>query len=112
SVIDDNCSECVILASDDAIIETNQGNKVLIGRNVYARPSNGPALYIGQGIVAPDAVNNGLGIAAYIQTPGTPSIGIVTANQFVSPFADYGEYFEWEDGNINNEDRRGLFVTF
>ena len=25
--------------------------------------------------------------------------------------ADYAEYFEWEDGNVNNEDRRGLFVT-
>lgn len=25
--------------------------------------------------------------------------------------ADYAEYFEWEDGNINNEDRRGYFVT-
>lgn len=26
--------------------------------------------------------------------------------------ADYAEYFEWADGNINQEDRRGLFVTF
>lgn len=25
--------------------------------------------------------------------------------------ADYAEYFEWADGNPNNEDRRGLFVT-
>lgn len=25
--------------------------------------------------------------------------------------ADYAEYFEWEDGNINNEDRVGKFVT-
>lgn len=25
--------------------------------------------------------------------------------------ADYAELFEWEDGNPNNEDRRGLFVT-
>ena len=25
--------------------------------------------------------------------------------------ADYAEYFEWEDGNPNNEDRRGYFVT-
>ena len=25
--------------------------------------------------------------------------------------ADYAEYFEWEDGNPDNEDRRGLFVT-
>ena len=26
--------------------------------------------------------------------------------------ADYAEYYEWFDGNINNEDRRGYFVTF
>ena len=25
--------------------------------------------------------------------------------------ADYAEFFEWEDGNENNEDRRGYFVT-
>lgn len=30
---------------------------------------------------------------------------------FHSSGADYAEYFEWEDGNPNNEDRRGLFVT-
>ena len=30
---------------------------------------------------------------------------------FHSSGADYAEYFEWEDGNSNNEDRRGLFVT-
>ena len=26
--------------------------------------------------------------------------------------ADYAEYYEWADGNPNNEDRRGRFVTF
>lgn len=30
---------------------------------------------------------------------------------FAASGADYAEYFEWEDGNPNNEDRRGLFVT-
>ncbi len=25
--------------------------------------------------------------------------------------ADYAEYFEWEDGNPNNEDRVGHFIT-
>ena len=29
----------------------------------------------------------------------------------ISTGADYAEYFEWEDGNPNNEDRRGYFVT-
>ena len=31
---------------------------------------------------------------------------------YSSSGADYAEYFEWEDSNPNNEDRRGLFVTF
>ncbi len=30
---------------------------------------------------------------------------------FNSTGADYAEYFEWLDGNPNNEDRRGLFVA-
>jgi hypothetical protein len=30
----------------------------------------------------------------------------------VTSWSDYGEYFEWADGNINKEDRRGYFVTF
>ena len=30
---------------------------------------------------------------------------------FVGSGADYAEYFEWLDGNPDNEDRRGLFVT-
>ncbi len=30
---------------------------------------------------------------------------------YSSSGADYAEYFEWQDGNPNKEDRRGLFVT-
>lgn len=30
---------------------------------------------------------------------------------FLSSGADYAEYFEWSDGNPDNEDRRGRFVT-
>ena len=44
----------------------------------------------------------------YISTKGNVhASGTVTS----SNGADYAEYFEWEDSNINNEDRRGLFVT-
>ena len=32
-------------------------------------------------------------------------------NSMNSNGADFAEYFEWLDGNENNEDRRGLFVT-
>ena len=117
SRIQDDCSECLILASDTAIIEGDFSNKILFGTNVHAinvANSAGPALLIGQGTggVTPTPIDHGIGIAAYIAAAGTPSIGVVMANQFVSPFADYGEYFEWEDGNTSNQDRRGLFVTF
>lgn len=37
--------------------------------------------------------------------------GIYGAAAFTSSGADYGEYFEWDDLNINNEDRIGYFVT-
>lgn len=32
-------------------------------------------------------------------------------NSFKASGADFAEYFEWADGNGNNEDRRGLFVA-
>ena len=35
----------------------------------------------------------------------------VGTSSFSSSGADYAEYFEWQDGNKNSEDRRGLFVT-
>ncbi len=33
-------------------------------------------------------------------------------SSFSATGADYAEYFEWLDGNVDNEDRRGYFVTF
>lgn len=33
------------------------------------------------------------------------------ASSFVASGADYAEYYEWQDGNPDNEDRRGRFVT-
>ena len=33
-------------------------------------------------------------------------------NSFTSSGADYAEYMEWEDGNPNNEDRRGRMVAY
>ena len=41
-----------------------------------------------------------------LNNDGTASGGTYSSNG-----ADYAEYFEWYDDNINNEDRRGLFVT-
>lgn len=37
---------------------------------------------------------------------------IYGTGSYNSSGADYAEMMEWSDGNVNNEDRRGLFVTF
>ena len=60
-------------------------------------------------------VGNG---SAGSSTAGTNALRITTAGQvmgtqsFTASGADYAEYYEWADGNPNNEDRRGRFVTY
>jgi hypothetical protein len=44
---------------------------------------------------------------AFLTTSGHFSI----KGNYTSTGGDYAEYFEWEDGNMNQEDRRGYFVT-
>jgi hypothetical protein len=116
------CNQNLILASNNSTI-INKQNHVLLGAFAQSRTMGasgntgtadavGPHFEIGHGSINPSSDGDGIGIAAYIETAGTPSsIGIVTASQFIPNYADYGEYFEWEDGNVNSEDRRGLFVT-
>lgn len=41
---------------------------------------------------------------------GNQPIGEIITNNFTTGNADYAEYFEWDDGNTNNEDRIGYFV--
>lgn len=115
-----NSHHSVIMAADTARMESQQ-YQVLVGRRVYGQtPGPGNALasiLLGYGSNPnPDIGNHGIGVAAYITNPGPAtggaSIGHVMATSFISPYSDYGEYFEWEDGNPYNEDRRGLFVTF
>ncbi|MBD5087381.1 MAG: hypothetical protein HDT30_01000 [Clostridiales bacterium] len=36
---------------------------------------------------------------------------VFAKSEYASTGADYAEYFEWLDGNENDEDRRGFFVT-
>ena len=57
-------------------------------------------------------IGNGTGAAAgsnafRIATNG----GVYGTKAYSSSGADYAEYFEWKDGNVNKEDRVGLFVT-
>lgn len=126
-----NCLRGHILASDSSrIIQSNNSvmvgsvdstidtlnNTLLLGINCYANTTptatQGPNFLMGHGTV-PSISQPGIGIAAYITVPGGPkSTGKITADVVTTPFADYGEYFEWSDGNVDKEDRRGYFVTF
>ena len=63
--------------------------------------ANNSIFIIGNGTQTVKA--NAFRITAAGKCMGTSSFG--------SSGADYAEYFEWQDGNKNSEDRRGLFVT-
>ena len=53
------------------------------------------------------SVTNSNGNAVTIDYQGNMNVvGTIT-----SAGSDFAEYWEWEDGNLANEDRRGLFVT-
>lgn len=62
------------------------------------------AFIIGNGINASNRSN--AFTVAYNGTVQTCSGG-----KYETSGADYAEYFEWQDQNINNEDRRGYFVS-
>lgn len=63
----------------------------------------GTALIIGNGAAAYSTGN-----AFRVDYSGT----VYATNATISRGADYAEYFEWADGNPDNDDRVGYFVTF
>ena len=70
--------------------------------NTQEGTSEGTAFVIGNGI--PFSPSNAFRITGSGKAIGKAS--------FASSGADYAEYFEWQDGNPDNEDRVGYFVTF
>lgn len=58
-------------------------------------------------------IGNGTGSSALSNAFSVQYSGIVKAKSTItaSTTADYAEFFEWLDGNPNNEDRVGYFVT-
>ena len=64
--------------------------------------TTGTALVIGNG-----ASDNARSNACRITFAGA----VIGKAAYQSSGADYAEYFEWLDGNTDNEDRRGYFVT-
>lgn len=69
--------------------------------NVKAGTSSGTAFVIGNG--AYGSKSNAFRV--------TGEGNVYATNATISTGADYAEYFEWADGNTNNEDRVGHFVT-
>lgn len=59
-------------------------------------------------------IGNGTGSTSKSNAFSVQFSGVVKAASTItaSTTADYAEYFEWYDGNPNNEDRVGYFVTF
>lgn len=56
-------------------------------------------------------IGNGTSDAASNAFRVTDNGEVYAKSSSISTGADYAEYFEWADGNPDNEDRRGLFVT-
>ena len=88
---------------------TAHNYQFVIGK--YASDSNGPTSYsdttgdifkIGKG-TGSSARSNAFRVTTAGKAYGTSAFG--------SSGADYAEMWEWADGNPNNEDRRGKFVT-
>jgi hypothetical protein len=75
------------------------------------------AVVKGKKVTTSTKVNVGF-VAGDLSTTNTAKIyadtvqGYMYAKSHATSSADYAEYYEWEDGNPNNEDRRGHFVTF
>lgn len=88
-----------------------------LGEDLFIDSSN--ALYIGRGnsyslnntkknVLVAGGGTSSLRINAFrVEKEGS----IFAQKEYNSTGADYAEYFEWADGNPNNEDRTGHFVT-
>ena len=103
-----------------------QGTFVAGGASAYtvsssANYAKGGGFYTGAAYMTqynPTSATGNIVIAAYSNVLSTPnrkfyvrSDGAVLADgAYSGAGADYAEYFEWKDGNLNNEDRIGLSV--
>lgn len=106
-----SCTEAIgIYAHAGGFSTQASGYQYAIGRN--NKSSNGPTgtndktgslFIVGNGTQSPYAETN----CFRIETTGQ----VYATGTFHSSGADYAELFEWEDGNINNEDRVGRFVS-
>ena len=85
----------------------------IMGQFGFARPSLPYSWQLAGGIpgVTPGAGTDGISVIIRTTVNGLNPIGGGDADFWNTGGADYAEYFEWQDGNINNEDRIGYFVS-
>ena len=108
---------------------SNVGTCLAVGYNneVYSRAvalGEGLQAWEGQTVVGKYNRDTGTSNDVFIVGGGTSSARLNVfrvssetnkcygVNSFTSSGADYAEYMEWEDGNPNNEDRRGRMVAY
>lgn len=82
-------------------VQSNARGNCALGRyNSHSTSESTHILTVGNGS------SSGRSNAFRVAANGTYGAGAYNASG-----ADYAEMFEWADANVNNEDRRGLFVT-
>jgi hypothetical protein len=94
-----NCSSVAILGSDISV--SSQSSCTIVGTRPTAATIKNARFVVGDGSETSDKT-------AFV-TGG--SQGTKSAYAYQTIGADYAEYMEWSDGNPNNEDRCGKFVT-
>ena len=83
----------------------------ILGRSLPA-PLNRYSWQLAGGTLAPVAPGDGISAIIRTTTFGTPQpVSEMVCDVYTVGPADYAEYFEWLDGNPNNEDRVGYFVS-
>ena len=127
-------SICLGYASKYAVECNDSGTVVIgIGENGKMQANASGAIAIGNGVIANQHNQIALGICNmsdtnndYLMIVGNGTSDTSRSNAYTldwqgngtfagtvssSTGADYAEYFEWKDGNPNNEDRVGYIVT-
>ncbi len=103
-------------------VENENSFSLIIGQNGKTKSSTGMApntilgtgsIQIAGGVDSNSKTAAGQGISVILGTKAFADnpVGGGVADFWATTGADYAEYFEWFDGNKNNEDRDGYFVT-
>lgn len=93
-------------SGSDNDTQYNYNGILVIGNcNNKATPTKDNLFIVGNGYQAGDTTNGSNALRL-------TSDGTLYYKTGMGEGADYAEFFEWSDGNLLNEDRCGLFVTF